>query len=130
MNVQLDAIPDAQFTGRIDQISTIATLDFTGGWPFPRNFDLQVTLDQSDVRLRPGMTAQLTIVVDRVPNAITIPKQASFQKSGRTVAYVLNGSMFDERVLEVGRRSRDRLLVAKGLRAGERVALKDPTAKE
>jgi RND family efflux transporter MFP subunit len=130
VNVQLDAIPDAQFTGRIDQISTIATLDFTGGWPFPRNFDLQVTLDQSDVRIRPGMTAQLTIVVDRVPNAITIPKQASFQKSGRTVAYVLNGSKFDERVLEVARRSRDRLLVAKGLRAGERIALKDPTAKE
>jgi HlyD family secretion protein len=130
VNVQLDAIPDAQFTGRIDQISTVATLDFTGGWPFPRNFDLQVTLEQSDVRLRPGMTAQLTIVVDRVPKAITIPKQASFQKSGRTVAYVLNGSKFDERVLEVGRRSRDGLLVAKGLRAGERVALKDPTTKE
>jgi len=130
VNVQLDAIPDGQFTGRIDQISTIATTDFSGGWPFPRNFNLQITLDQSDVRLRPGMTAQLTIVVDRVPNAITIPRQASFQKSGRTVTYVLNGSKFDERVLEVGRRSGDRLLVAKGLRPGERVALKDPTAKE
>ncbi len=129
-NIQLDAIPDGQFTGRIDQISTIATTDFTGGWPFPRNFTLQITLDQSDVRLRPGMTAQVTIVVDRVPKAITIPKEASFQKSGRTVAYVLNGSKFDERVLEVGRRSGEKLLVSKGLRAGERVALKDPTAKD
>lgn len=130
VNVQLDAIPDGQFTGHIGQISTIATTDFTGGWPFPRNFNLQITMDQSDVRLRPGMTAQMTIVVARIPNAITIPRQASFQKSGRMVAYVLNRSKFDERVLEVGRRSGDRLLVAKGLRPGERVALKDPTAKE
>jgi len=76
------------------------------------------------------MTAQLTVVVEKVPNAITIPAQASFQKSGQTVAYVWAGSKFEERVIQVGRRSGDRILVAKGLRPDERVALADPTAKE
>jgi len=56
--------------------------------------------------------------------------EASFQKSGQTVAYVWQGSKFQERVIEVERRSRDRILVAKGLSAGDRVALKDPTVKE
>ena len=130
VNAQLDAIPDRQFTGQIEQISTIATMDFSAGWPFPRNFDLEIALDQADARLKPGMTAQLTVVVDRVPDALTIPVQASFQKSGQTVAYVWEGSKFEERVIEIGRRNRDRVLVANGLRPGDRVALKDPSTPE
>jgi HlyD family secretion protein len=130
VSAQLDAIPDRQFTGKIEQISTIATIDFSAGWPIPRNFNLVIALDQADARLKPGMTAQLTVVVDRVPDALTIPVEASFQKSGQTVAYVWEGSKFQERVIEVGRRSRDRILVAKGLSVGDRVALKDPTVKE
>jgi len=130
VSAQLDAIPDRQFTGKIEQISTIATIDFSAGWPIPRNFNLVIALDQTDARLKPGMTTQLTIVVDRVPNALTIPVEASFQKSGHNVAYVWQGSKFEERVIEVGRRSRDRILVAKGLSPGERVALKDPSVKE
>ena len=59
-----------------------------------------------------------------------LPVQASFQKSGQTVAYVWAGSKFQERVIEIGRRSGDRLLVAKGLSPGDRVALQDPTGKE
>jgi multidrug efflux pump subunit AcrA (membrane-fusion protein) len=103
VTVQLDAIPDRPFTGRISQISAIATMDFSSGWPFPRNFNVEIALDQSDSRLRPGMTSQVTIVVDRVANAITIPAQAAFQKSGRTLAYV-RGTKFENARL-VGRRS-------------------------
>jgi HlyD family secretion protein len=130
ITVLLDAIPDRQFTGHIEQISTIASADFTGGWPFPRNFDLEAVLDQADGRIRPGMTAQMIVILQRVQDAITIPVQATFQKSGRTVAYVVNGSRFEERVINAGQRSADQVLVTRGLRAGERVALKDPTLKD
>jgi HlyD family secretion protein len=128
VTVHMDAIPDREFSGKIAQISTIATSDFSGGWPFPRDFDLSVALDQTDPRVRPGMTAQLTVVVDKVPNALTIPVQASFQKSGQTVVYVWDGSKFQEHAIEIGRRSGDRILVVKGLRPEDRVALADPTA--
>ena len=130
VSVQLDAIPDQQFTGNIERISTIATSDFSGGWPFPRNFDLEITLHPADPRLRPGMSAQLTVIVDRVANAVTIPVQASFQKSGETVAYRWTGSKFEERPIEIARRSGDRILVSRGLREGDRIALKDPSGKE
>ena len=130
VTAQLDAIPDRQFTGNIERISTIATIDFSAGWPIPRNFNLEVALDQADARLKPGMTAQLTVVVDRVPDGLSIPIEALFQKSGQTVAYVWEGSKFQEHAIDIGRRSRNRILVAKGLRAGDRVALKDPSVKE
>jgi multidrug efflux pump subunit AcrA (membrane-fusion protein) len=94
------------------------------------DFDLEIVLDQADQRLRPGMTVRVTVIADRVLNAITIPAQASFLKSGQTVAYVWDHSRFQERPIQVERRSRDRVLVSEGLRPGELVALKDPSGKE
>ena len=126
---QLDAIADRQFSGHIERIGTIASTDFTGGWPFPRNFDLEVALDQTDPRLKPGMTVQLTVwwtssrcSHDPGPGIVSEVRADRGLRVGRF--------KFQERVIEVGRRSGDRILVEKGLRAGDRVALKDPTAKE
>ncbi len=130
VNVHMDAIPDRQFTGKIEEISTIATEDYTAGWPIPRNFDLRITLDQLDPRLRPGMTSQISVVIDRLPNVLIVPVHATFQKEGGTFAYVWDGSKFRQQVIEVSRRSGDRVVVAKGLQLGDRVALQDPTAKE
>jgi hypothetical protein len=53
-----------------------------------------------------------------------------FQKSGQNVAYVWSGSQFEEREIQIARRSGDKIMIAKGLREGEQVALRDPTARE
>jgi HlyD family secretion protein len=129
VTVHFDAIPGRQFTGSIEEISTLASEDFSAGWPIPRNFNVRVKLYESDARLRPGMTAQITVVVERIPAALTIPVQASFQKEGEDFAYVWNGSAFREQVIQISRRSGDRIRVANGLHAGDRVALQDPIAK-
>ena len=130
VTVQLNAIPDRQFTGRVERISEIASLDFSGGWPVTRNFTLEILLEQTDARFKPGITGQVTVVVDHVANAISVPSQAVFQKSGQSVAYVWSGSQFEERQVEIGRKSGDKVMIAKGLDAGEQIALRDPTAKE
>jgi len=127
---RVDETERGQFTGKVESIGTIATSDFSAGWPVPRNFDLEIAINEADPRLKPGMTVQITVIVDRVPDAITIPAQASFLKSGQTVAYVWNGSTFKERAIQVERRSRDRILISSGLQPGDLVALKDPTGKE
>lgn len=129
VTVHLDAIADRQFTGKIEEISTLASEDYSAGWPFRRNFSVRVKLDEADARLRPGMTAQVTAIVERIASALTIPVQAFFQKEGEDIVYVWSGSRFHERTIQVGRRSGDRLLIAKGLHSGEQVALQDPTAK-
>lgn len=127
VSVHLDAIPDRQFTGAIEEISTLASEDFSAGWPVPRNFDVRIILHQSDPRLKPGMTSQVTVIVDRVPDAVAIPIQASFQKGGETLAYVWRRSKFIPQPIQISRRSSDRILVANGLRPGDRIALQDPT---
>jgi HlyD family secretion protein len=130
VTVQLNAIPDRQFTGHVERIGEIASLDFSSGWPITRNFTLEIVLDQTDSRFKPGIRGEITVAVEKVPNALTMPAQALFQKSGQNVAYVWRGGQFEERIIEIGRRSGDKILVAKGVNAGEQVALRDPTQKD
>jgi multidrug efflux pump subunit AcrA (membrane-fusion protein) len=126
---RIDAVPDKEFSARVVEISPLAKVDFSA-WPFPRNFDLAVELEQTDPRVRPGMSATLRVVVDRLPGCVLVPAEATFQKLGRTVAYALHGARFQERVIEVARRNETQVAVARGLNPGERVALRDPTMEK
>jgi hypothetical protein len=61
---------------------------------------------------------------------MVIPTEAIFRKEGRSVVYVRRGSKFEEVAVEVSRRSGNDALIAKGVRVGEQLALKDPTQTE
>ncbi len=130
VTVQFNSITDRQFTGHVEQIGEIASLDFSAGWPLTRDFTLLIALDQSDARFKPGITGDVNVLVERVPSAIIIPAQAMFQKSGQNVVYVWRSGEFEEAPVQVGRKSGDRILVAKGVGPGDKLALRDPTAKE
>jgi HlyD family secretion protein len=125
--VTLDALPDRSFDATVAAISPTASMDFSAGWPVPRNFSLELSLAETDSRLTPGMAAAVRVAVARIPDATVMPAQALFRKSGRTVAYLKDGPKFEETIVEVSRRSGDEVLVAKGLQPGQQVALKDPT---
>ena len=129
VTVRIDAVLDKEFPAHVVEISALAKIDFSG-WPFPRNFDVAAQLDQSDVRVRPGMSATARVAVEKLPDSILVPPEATFQKFGKTVAYVLSGSSFQERDILVAKRSESHVVVARGLKPGERVALKDPTASQ
>lgn len=130
VRVHVDAVPDTEFIGQIVEISPMAKSDFSG-WPIVRNFDIRMKLDNNDSRLKPGMSASARIAVDTLKDAIIIPADASFQKSGRNVVYVLkSGGRYEERQIEIARRNGGQLAVASGLQPGERVFTKDPTVQE
>jgi HlyD family secretion protein len=124
--LRLDAIPDRTLQGKVDEISPTASMDFTGGWPFPRNFSLGVSLTDTDGRVASGMSATARVAVDRVSDAIVIPVGAVFRKSGESVAYVLHGTRFVETRIEVARRNSEEAMIAKGIAPGDRVALREP----
>lgn len=128
VTVRVDAVPSAAFAGKITQISTLAKVDFSGGWPPSRNFEFEVQLSRTDPRMRPGMTASIRAPVNRAPRSILIPIQAAFQRAGESFSYVQEGTRFIPRRIEVAQRSEEQLAIQSGLQPGERVALQDPTA--
>lgn len=85
---------------------------------------------QFDVLLRPGLLADVRILIEKIPNAIHVPMQAVFEKEGKPVVYVKTGNKFDMRVIKPAKRSESTMVIADGLKPGEIVALADPTAKK
>ncbi|MBK9170278.1 MAG: efflux RND transporter periplasmic adaptor subunit [Bryobacterales bacterium] len=83
---------------------------------------------QLDVLLRPGLLADVEIIVDRVPDAIHIPAQAVFEKEGQLLVYVREGKRFEPRVIKPLKRSESVMIVNEGLEPGEVISLADPTA--
>ncbi|HJR58674.1 MAG TPA: efflux RND transporter periplasmic adaptor subunit [Vicinamibacterales bacterium] len=126
--VKIEAVPGKDFKARIDKISLLARVDFSSGWPPPKNFDLGLVLLEIDPRIRPGMTAVARIATDRVPDVVLVPSEAVFQKDGSPVLYVLDGSMFTEQRVQISRRGKEQSVVAAGIEPGARVALRRPSA--
>jgi len=124
--VRAEALPDRELKGRIETISALAKSDFTS-WPPPRNFDVTIALDETDPRLRPGLTVTLRVAVDRLTGAVMVPADAVFQRDGHEVAYAVRSGRPEMRRLEVDRRSAERIVVRSGVEPGEQVALIDPT---
>ena len=127
--VTIEAVPGKEFKARIDKISLLARVDFSSGWPPPKNFDLGLVLLDGDPRIRPGMTAVARIATERVPNVILLPSESVFQKDGSPIVYKLDGSMFREQRVQISRRGKEQAVVTEGVVAGDRIATRRPAVE-
>jgi multidrug resistance efflux pump len=84
---------------------------------------------QLDVLLRPGLLADVEIIVEKIPDAIHVPAQAVIEKEGKMIAYVQNRGRWEAREVKPLKRSESTMVIASGLNPGEIVALSDPTVK-
>jgi len=84
---------------------------------------------QLDVLLRPGLLADVEIIVEKIPNAVNIPAQAVFEDEGKMIVYVKKGDRFEKRPIKLLKRSDSTLIIADGLQKDEVIALTDPMAK-
>jgi len=123
--VSLDALPGPLFTGKV---ATIATLARREGDSEVKVFDVEVIVDGTHKELKPGMTAQCKIVTGKIPNVVSVPLESVFDKGDTTVVYVKKHG-FERRVVKLGSKNSDFVIIEDGLKPGEEVALRDPTAR-
>jgi multidrug resistance efflux pump len=124
--VRVDALADRELKAVLDWISPIAAVTYKGMGLSEKNFPAQATLKDLDGRLRPGMSATAEIVIESQPDALMIPVRASFTQLGKPAVYVQHGKDFVLRQIEVGKRNDTDMVVLKGLKDGEIVALENP----
>jgi HlyD family secretion protein len=124
--VRIEALPGKEFKARINDISVLARVDFSSGWPPTRNFALNLILIDVDPKIRPGMTAIARIATDRVANVVLVPSEALFLQNGAPIVYKLTGGEFTETRIEVRRRGKEQSIVAAGVAPGDRIATRRP----
>jgi multidrug efflux pump subunit AcrA (membrane-fusion protein) len=80
--------------------------------------------------MKPGQRVRAVIELEAADGVIAIPRGALFERDGKRVVYRREGGGFAPIEVTVGRNSISRVVVEKGLRDGDRIALRDPLRKE
>jgi HlyD family secretion protein len=86
--VTFDAIPNKTYTGKV--LST----DLSGtSAQSSVNFNVKVQITNADAQVKPGMSANVTIITNKVDNALLVPSTSIFTDAngGQYVNLVQNG---------------------------------------
>jgi len=85
VTITLDAIPNKTYEGKVlsTNISGASSQNSV-------NFNVTVQLTKPDAQVKPGMTANVTIVTNQVANALLVPSTAIFlDNTGQQVVYLV-----------------------------------------
>jgi multidrug efflux pump subunit AcrA (membrane-fusion protein) len=123
--IRLEAFPGPVFHGQVADLAPMATPQ--PGAPDIHVFEMLIDIEEQDERLKPGMSAEVEIVLETLPDALAVPRSALFEKGDKTIVYRLNGRAFEPVEVEPAQRNATSVVIAAGLRAGDTIALKDPT---
>ena len=124
----IEGRPGEEYEASVSRVEPLAK---TRDWQSPvKYFETVLSLARDEAgELKPGQKVRATLRLDEADAVLTIPRGAVFDKDGKRVVYRKNGSGFAPVEVEAERQSISHLVVAKGLAAGDVIALRDPTAK-
>jgi HlyD family secretion protein len=153
VRVTLDAYPKVLFKGKIDRIAPAVRIDEK-----VRVFDVEIRLDAQGRELRSGMTANIEVIGEKKEKVLSVPVESVFKRDDQEIVYVKKfldpkifaekakekkdgeqakkeqkdawKQFFDKRVIVTGLADNARVEVVSGLKAGEEVALEDPTLEK
>jgi HlyD family secretion protein len=153
VRVTLDAYPQKIFTGKVRFVAPAATVVDK-----IKVFEIEVALDQLDESFRTGMSANVEILGENRPRALSIPLEALQRRDGQTVVYRLKSRLTPQQIdearealdgrskfvwlsenwreyfepvpVKAGIATLERAEIMAGLRDGDQVALEDVTRKK
>ena len=109
-------------------VSLVSSVPMTGRWPNTdlREYETEIKLvDDPDLirKLRPGLTAQVEIMVDNRQDVLQVPVQAVLAIADKQIGYVLTPAGPERRELLVGQSNQSMVEIKEGVKEGEQVIL-------
>ncbi len=122
--ITLDAIKNQSFTGTVTRIAPQARVVSNIAI-----FDVTVSIVNTNLQLRPGMSAEAEIVAQELPDVLSIPSRAIETVGGK--AFVKTATSTDPKLeptivrtpIEIGASDNSRTVVVSGLRAGQQIVM-------
>ena len=122
--ILVDAFPDAELLrGRVTEVKPRPDPTSTFQ-PDVKVYTTLVEIEGGHDGLRPGMTAEVTILIDRLDDVISVPVRAVITYGGRQHIRVQrpDGS-WEDRTVKLGKANTEYVQITEGLDEGEHVAL-------
>jgi HlyD family secretion protein len=127
VEVTIEAVAGLRATGTVERISPQAIIkNNIKGYP------ARIVLTNVDLRIRPGMTANVKIPVASADNVTAVPLSAVFTEKNPDTSqmerfvYVRQGETFEKRIVKVGVSDYFYAEIQDGLKAGDVVSLELP----
>jgi RND family efflux transporter MFP subunit len=127
-----EAVPGRTYRGTVASISPSALRGEP--WQDPNTraelkyFTVKVPVRNPDARLRPGLKCKGQIVLGRLRDVLAVPLSGVVRRGGHDFVYVQQSNGFSARMVQTGARNEEAVVIKKGLKSGDVVALQDPTA--
>jgi HlyD family secretion protein len=118
VDIQAESVPGVKMKGTVERIAPQAVIK--NGI---KGFSARIAIKEIDPRVRPGMTAVLSIPVSSADNVLAVPLAAVFSENGERFVFVKGEEKFERRPILIGVTDYAYAEVLKGLTAGEVVSL-------
>jgi len=123
VDISIEAFPDADYKGKITHIAPMAKI----GNNNIRVFDIKISIENLTPNLKPGMSANVTIIGRTSKNVITVPIQAIFQdENGNNIVYkVESDTLITPQIVKTGINDLEKVEIIEGIAAGDTISLKE-----
>ncbi|MEY2411181.1 MAG: rane fusion protein macrolide-specific efflux system [Verrucomicrobiota bacterium] len=118
VDIQAESVPGVRMKGIVERIAPQAVIK--NGI---KGFSARILIKDIDPRVRPGMTAVLSIPVSTADNVLSVPLAAVFSENGDRFVFVKTDEKYERRSILIGVTDYAYAEVLKGLSAGEVVSL-------
>ena len=116
IDVSVGAFPRETFEGVVTAVDP--QIDVVG-----HNLDVRARLPNSDLRLRPGLFAKVSVTLAVNPEALLVPEEAIWPIGNEKTLYVIEEGVAKRRVVEIGDRKPGMVEIVSGLAAGEEIVV-------
>lgn len=93
-NVTYPAFPDIVSQGTVTAIASVANSDAANGGGSSVTFNVDILIEAPDSRLKPGMTAEVSVVTEQLDDVVMVPTMALMTEDGEH--YYVNLATDDE----------------------------------
>ncbi|MGH9398053.1 MAG: efflux RND transporter periplasmic adaptor subunit [Terriglobia bacterium] len=112
----LDAYPGTAFPGTLESVSPIANAsDFSDK---VRTLTALAEVQGSDPRLMPDLSAAVDVQIEKLPDALVIPRGSIVSDHGKTYVLLKSGLGFDRHQVKLGPVNDTQAVIESGLHAG------------
>lgn len=116
VTVTVDALPGQSFSGNLERLVPVASEQ-------SHDFMARIAVANPGLRLRPGMFARGSVLVERHPNAIVVPNEALLGQPGSQTVFVVASDRAESRKVVTGLQDATQTEIISGLKAGDKVVV-------
>lgn len=122
--LMLDAMPERALTGKVTEVSEYPLPAVSVYMEHVKEYEVAIEIESPPRSLRPGMTAEVRVLVQKLDEALQLPIESIVERDGRFFCAVeqLDGTL-EKRELEVGDANETDVIIVEGLAKDEPVVL-------